>query len=473
MREMSTPSMADHLNQSNSRRSPRPRFCQPPGRAEPPARRAPPSPAGIPGPQWINERRETALSGTEIAEEGSAPTPAEGDNLLKGTKVRKIRVLQVNMNNCREAHDLLKQKIQEDAIDIVLASEPYLKKSYGPWSIDPSGRTGIWVRDPHIMVEEVYAGFQGALALRYRGVVFVSTYLSPNDSDAVFSAYLDMLTREVRRLPRHDKIVIGGDFNTKSKWWNSPVTNRRAEPMETFITVNGLQVGNVGNTPTCVRHNGSSIVDVTLHAGINLESWKVLLTENYSDHRYIRYEVNSGSIVSDCTRTASELGWIVNKEALPVLERALKTNFQLICDEEEDSAEALITRYVNMVRRTCDDVLRKKKDNPYGKKNYWWNEEIRVAREDCTKTRRKLKQLRSRSEQEEHATAENDIEEGTEIDNRDTTDTLLDQLREQKRILRNAIAKSKQTKWDELLRELNSDPWGKGYKIAMRKLTPP
>lgn len=56
---------------------------------------------------------------------------------------------------------------------------------------------------------------------------------------------------------------MGGDFNAKSPFWGSRVTNSRGEALVDWTAELGLIVRNVGAEATCVRHNGTSIVDLT------------------------------------------------------------------------------------------------------------------------------------------------------------------------------------------------------------------
>lgn len=51
------------------------------------------------------------------------------------TRTNKIKVLQVNLNNCREDHHLLLHTLAERNIDVATVSEPFLKKGRGRWAI--------------------------------------------------------------------------------------------------------------------------------------------------------------------------------------------------------------------------------------------------------------------------------------------------------------------------------------------------
>jgi len=75
------------------------------------------------------------------------------------------------------------------------------------------------------------------------------------------------------------KCIIAGDFNAKSILWGSPVTDWRGSVVERWAAGLDLNIVNVGSTPTCVRTNGSSIVDLTWASGDILgflSEWRVL-----------------------------------------------------------------------------------------------------------------------------------------------------------------------------------------------------
>lgn len=55
----------------------------------------------------------------------------------------KIDVLQVNLNRCRLAQELMIQMVYEQKIDIVIISEIY--RAERDWKIDKIGKTAIWI----------------------------------------------------------------------------------------------------------------------------------------------------------------------------------------------------------------------------------------------------------------------------------------------------------------------------------------
>lgn len=380
-----------------------------------------------------------------------------------GTDTTQGKIAQFNMNACKVAHNMFKQRLTEWGVDVALVAEPHVKKSYGRWMIHPNGTTGIWVKRPGLVEEVIFyqEGPEGMTGVQVSGCLYVSVYFSPNNHSRLnYDAYLDRLAHIVRS---RKKVIIGGDLNAKSRQWESPVINWRAAPTERLIDTCGLRVQNVGNVATCVRTNGESIVDVTLTTeNIPTDGWKVHDDlASYSDHRYITYcvkmatdrrsEVKEDGIVES-------RGWILNDDQVKAFESALKTNFQISDDGDSGSssadvdAETMAIKFQETITNTCNDVLKKRKPPGVRTAVYWWNNDIAKTRDNCDKLRRKLKKT------------------PMDAGNADRRTSLLAQLKEERKQLRRAISKSKEDKWNELLKGLNPDPWSKGYKIAMGRL---
>lgn len=370
----------------------------------------------------------------------------------------ELRILQFNANGCKAAHDLVKQRFLEESIDLGIIQEPYIKNSYGQWIIHNSGTVGMWIKKPE-NVEEILQDDAGIIGVKIKGITFISVYFSPNNM--VLREYENYLERTTALTSARKKVIIGGDLNAKSPRWASPVTNSRTETTENWIDASDLHLANVGNTPTCVRHNGHSFVDITVVTpAMTIEDWHVDdENEPHSDHRHITYRVKLGGPISESSNQGEwanrMLGWILKQEHKEAFEGALKENFQLLdlnAGQDTADAETAVTNYANMVVRTCNDVLTKKRPNKERIAMYWWSEEIKNKREDCCKIRRQLKRA------------------GRSEENMARRNTLHSDLRAAKKELRAAIARSKQAKWEELMKELEANPYSKGYKIAMGKL---
>lgn len=81
----------------------------------------------------------------------------------------------------------------------------------------------------------------------------------------------------------------------KSTEWGSPSTDVRGLALGELAAELDLLVLNRSTSYTCIRHNGGSIVDITMTsppAARLARDWRVMEdTETLSDHRYIRVDV--------------------------------------------------------------------------------------------------------------------------------------------------------------------------------------
>lgn len=136
-----------------------------------------------------------------------------------------IRFIQANLNHASAAQSLLERNIISHGIDIALISEPY--------------------NHNNLVIVDI------------GGLILISCYFPPNErlSDLESRlAYLKNIIQGYNKLP----IIIGGDINASHTKWS------------------------------CIRPQGSSIVDVTaanVFAASLFRCWKVEDIETLSDHR--------------------------------------------------------------------------------------------------------------------------------------------------------------------------------------------
>lgn len=89
------------------------------------------------------------------------------------------------------------------------------------------------------------------------------------------------------------RVIVCGDFNSKSRLWGSRITDRRGMLVEDWAAELDLRILNTGNVPTCVRPQGVSIIDLswaTPSLKDMITNWKVLSeVPTLSDHAYISF----------------------------------------------------------------------------------------------------------------------------------------------------------------------------------------
>lgn len=109
------------------------------------------------------------------------------------------------------------------------------------------------------------------------------------------------------------------------------------------------------------------------------------------------------------------------------------------------------------MREVCDAAMPRTTASRPRRAVYWWTEEIAQLRRSSVRAPRIL----SRSPR---------------MGNPEIREEALAAYRAARRALSAAIRKSRASCWDELLSSLNTDPWGRFYKIVMNKYrnwTPP
>ncbi|XP_060665478.1 uncharacterized protein LOC132797741 [Drosophila nasuta] len=171
-----------------------------------------------------------------------------------------MKIMQLNLNHCAAAQDLLLESIRENEVDVCVLSEPFRPGFGADWTCDHTGKAAIWVcgRNPHQFGhQQADGGFVRALV----GSVWVySVYLAPSLSISDFANTLDRLAADVRD---HSPAFVAGDFNAWAVDWGSMVTNQRGRlVVEAFASLD-LTLLNQGSKWTFSRAGTGSIVDLT------------------------------------------------------------------------------------------------------------------------------------------------------------------------------------------------------------------
>jgi len=127
--------------------------------------------------------------------------------------------------------------------------------------------------------------------VKYKQLFVISVYIAPSEDDHDYNLTLDRLSNIIRGFG--ENCIVAGDFNAKSLLWGSPRTNWRGSVLERWAAGLDLRIVNAGNEPTCIRSNGTSIIDLTWSSASAcrfFSDWRVLTeTVSLSDHRYITY----------------------------------------------------------------------------------------------------------------------------------------------------------------------------------------
>lgn len=295
-----------------------------------------------------------------------------------------LNILQINTNRCKVAQDLLLQQELEIQVAISIIAEPYRIPEDSTWYSNKYKTAAIhW--NPKIIEETgilVYEGWH-SVAVKWREITIVSSYISPNVDMNEFDYMIEELD-EILKIS-NSNIIFGGDYNAWSSLWGSAHTNRRGDKMEHWAATNDIRIINNGRQPTCVRPQGSSIVDLTWStADVNCRifDWRVLETDTSSDHLYICYSISKKNPVF---RKKKYIRW-----------RYKKLNVESFCETLEwncsgniqvDSASEAAKWLQDTLIDACDVSMPRAKQAKR-EAMYWWSDTIAELRSKCTKARK-------------------------------------------------------------------------------------
>lgn len=307
---------------------------------------------------------------------------------IKYTKMQ-LRLLQVNLNRCRKAMDMLNHICSKERIDIAIVQEPNknMTKDNIRWITDENINAAFYIANKRMDIKLICEG-NGFVEIETSGIKLLSCYISPNCSTQEFERNLTDIKYTVGKM---QSAVIGGDFNAKATLWGSEKTDVRGNILTEWLAENDLILANIGGRATFERGSSTSIIDLTLTTKDihrRLKEWRVSEEENLSDHNNIRYEIN---ITQNEQKTKTE---ITNKwkyssqrkeDVINALDKATKTL------TKKDS----IYRVQTAITKVCKETLTKKHIKGHHPV-YWWTKEIDIVRKECIKCRRSIYRMRKK-----------------------------------------------------------------------------
>lgn len=354
-----------------------------------------------------------------------------------------VKLLQTNLGRTRAAHDLAYATAKHMNVDILIISEPNKNLMEGSeWIKDNRGDVAVLFINKAVEVAKVEPG-EGQIYLRLKHCAVWCCYISPNIHMEEYKERVDQIMGRVRQ--RCEQAIVLGDINSKSVQWGSPTNDRRGDYWEEWMSALDLVVHNSGGVPTFVRGDSESFIDVTCSTqkiAKKIVGWKVLTVENLTHHRYIVFEIKENTP----TRPLEEKGKITNN--WNVFCAGIRERLASMTEEERTSYKKCTEVLKQEYTRSICEGTGSRTTTPY-----WWNTEIKEKRDECTAIRRRLTRTMKNSHGNEEAVI-----------------PIKELLRRKRKELRNLIKQSKKTLWDTLLKEVDEDIWGGGYKIVTRVL---
>lgn len=188
--------------------------------------------------------------------------------------------IQANLNRSGYAQNLLSKYIIERKISIVCVSEPGRILINNPYWFYSKSELAAVCWSPAFCKSvgaPVHFG-RNFVAIKFLDLCVLSVYISPNSGTRCFSDSLYKL-RNFCSTCDSSRIVICGDFNAHSYLWGCSRDNLRRKRLEGWMSKLDFRIGNIGNEPTCVRPQDTSIVDITIISASlvgHISDWHVI-----------------------------------------------------------------------------------------------------------------------------------------------------------------------------------------------------
>ncbi|XP_076301653.1 uncharacterized protein LOC143219636 [Lasioglossum baleicum] len=334
-----------------------------------------------------------------------------------------VKILQINLNQCRNAQHLLAQTAVELKVDAVLIADPL--HNPGPWVFGSGNTTAIWVTGCNGLAryEDEDTREEDFTAVRLGEYMVVSIYLSPSLSNTQFPLRLEKILKFVQsKKTEGRRIILGGDFNAHSTLWGSTRTNDRGRTVMEELLSEGLHPVKPGGGPTFLHGNRSSNIDfVAISNPINTKiRSQVLDIESDSDHRYVLTTIDTEiQIPRKCPFRPK---WKPSQESMGHLRAA----FGNTIEKEHLNNEAVFDENLPKNETKYNNDL---------KVNLWWDKELGTIRDSSRYTKRRIQRERAKIRDKGKSPEELEI---LEIQYKDT-------IRE----LRRKISMAKVRKWKE------------------------
>ncbi|KMQ84870.1 reverse transcriptase, partial [Lasius niger] len=367
----------------------------------------------------------------------------------------RVKFLQANVNRSRPSLDLLIQHAKETDVGVLLVSEPYSVPGSDNWFASRDGLAAIYC-DANFTRRRCLLVKQGRnfVAVGCGDYLFISVYVSPRLGLRDFNSILDEISLVLSN--RVDKLVIGGDFNAKACLWGALRTDGRGRLISIWAAERDLRVANTGNRPTCVRAQGTSIVDITWVSSDILpfvKDWRVEEElESLSDHLFIAFALSTSRSRPPPGRPSSRK-WNLKKFNRDQFSAALHWSSFEPEVEDHTNIQGMIRWLDRIMQEACDTATSRIGPRKPRRQTYWWQDSVASLRHNCIQSRRRWQRAKRKRQRDQREI--NDLGEAYKLKRKE---------------LRTEIAKVKSQAWQELIDTINNDPWGLPYGLVIKKL---
>jgi hypothetical protein len=198
-------------------------------------------------------------------------------------------MIQINVNRSSRAHDLAHATAAQNGADFILISEPNKNRARGNRSAYTNKDLTACIINASKKYN-VYSFRSGScfVGVETEQLAIYSVYISPNISQQEFDQHLMDIFDDVQKTVK--KVIIAGDLNAKHVDWGGKTTDARGKALLEWAHALELILLNDGKTPTLIRSNGVSFIDLTFVSPClvpRIQKWQVMEDETLSDHKCI------------------------------------------------------------------------------------------------------------------------------------------------------------------------------------------
>lgn len=355
-----------------------------------------------------------------------------------------MKIIQLNLNHCEAAQELLRQTIVEQKIDVAILCEQYKNNKSSAWIHDKTNKVAVWICGNKTIQEKPIDTESYFIRAKVNNMYIYSCYLPPSMDIGEYERTIDKLVKEAITTKPN---VIGGDFNAWATEWGSRYTNRRGKILLKAFAVLDVVLLNDGQRHTFEKNGYTSVIDITFASKslARRSEWYVSEIYTNSDHLalVIKLENLAQKSRNKGARKAQQYGW----KTQTLDEGILKTMMDNELIEVTNTNE-LANQIVKHVKEACDAAMTRKKGHPNRKPIYWWNTEIAELRKRCCSARRRQQRKIGTSEYA----------------------GLNHMYTFARRELKKAIKRSKTDSFKQLCDKCDGNPWGEAYKVVMSRL---